>query len=92
MVPDTPDQPSRRKFLGDALALGAGSLVLPSAVAHASSTSRAASAAHADASTASSDASDVAPFAPELPARVYVDLDGSARLIEASHQGGRLAI
>jgi hypothetical protein len=79
-VSDQPEHPSRRRFLGDAIALGAGSLVLPPAFAHASTPARAATDGDVDA---------LASFVPEPPARVYVDHDGSARLIEAARQGAR---
>jgi alpha-galactosidase len=81
-VSHTPEHPSRRRFLGEALAIGAGSLALPPAVARATSPSR-------DTSTARSDAIDAAPLVPEPPARVYVDHDGTARLVEATRQGSR---
>src|SRR5215218_3207373 len=81
-MPDTPDHSSRRRFLGDALAIGASSLVLPPALARASTV------AH-DAHDADLDPRAIALVAPVLPSRVYVDHDGSGRVVEAARQGTR---
>ena len=81
-MPDSPELPSRRRFLGDAIAIGAGSLVLPSAVTHAAVPPR-------EPSAGTLDERSVAPLVHEPPARVYVDHDGTARLIEATRQAAR---
>ena len=79
---DIPHHPSRRRFLGDALAVGASSLVLPPALARASTPSP-------ESRSDALDAGMIAPVALDLPARVYVDHDGSGRVIEAMRQGSR---
>ena len=79
---DTPAHPSRRRFLGDALAIGASSLALAPSLARASTAPPATTAADPNAHTD-------APLAPEIPARVYIDHDGSGRMVAASRQGTR---
>jgi alpha-galactosidase len=77
-VSDQPEHPSRRTFLGDAIALGASSLVLPPVLAHARTPAR-----------TTTDGGAIASIAPDSPVRVYVDHDGSARLSEATRGGAR---
>jgi alpha-galactosidase len=80
---DTPDHPTtRRRFLGDALTIGASTLVVSPAIARAGTPSRE---VHAD----DLDPHAIALLAPDLPARVYVDHDGSGRVTEAARQGRR---
>src|SRR5437764_2874312 len=70
------DDPSRRRFLGDAFALGASSLILP----HAFGTSQ-------DPSMEPDDA-DVSVEVVDLPSRVFIDHDGTG-LKEARRVGAR---
>ena len=67
-MPDDPS-PSRRRFLGDAFALGASSLILP----HALGATREPS----NGPVAESDETDVGIVALDLRSRVFVDHDGS---------------
>ena len=80
-MPDSPFHPSRRAFLGSALTLGAGSLLVGSTLRG--------EAAGAPGAAARKLANAPLPAAlPGLPARVFVDHDGS-RLVPASRQGTR---
>ncbi|HEX7977376.1 MAG TPA: hypothetical protein VF461_02140, partial [Gemmatimonadaceae bacterium] len=78
-MPDDP-APSRRRFLGDAFALGASSLILPHALGatHASSSG----------ARAESDDADVGVAPLELPSKVFVDHDGTG-LKETRRTGAR---
>src|SRR5689334_21953631 len=78
-MPDDPS-PSRRRFLGDAFALGAGSLILP----HALGATRESSSGP----MMESDEADVANAALDLPSRVFVDHDGTG-LKQARRAGAR---
>jgi len=69
-----PDDPSRRRFLGDALALGASSLILPHALGASSE------------SISDEDDAEALQTAVELPSRAFVDHDGTA-LKEARRAG-----
>jgi alpha-galactosidase len=78
-----PLDPKRRAFIGDALKLGAGSLVLGSALG---ATARAAG--KSDAGTAVESARSMPAELPGLPVRVFVDHDGTG-LVAAERQGAR---
>src|SRR5690349_23262593 len=78
-MPDD-SSPSRRRFLGDAFALGASSLILPHAFGAASESSSEPSGEHDDV--------DVRVAALDLPSRVFVDHDGTG-LKEARRSGAR---
>jgi alpha-galactosidase len=83
MMPDLPHSPDRRAFLGDALKLGAGSLLLGPALRAAAQSDKA---THRPAIGGTASAMVVQ--LPDLPARVLVDHDGSG-LVSAGRQGAR---